>query len=173
MSVTRKGHPIPKRTAVGIAVEVQYATGQEWAPTKEMLSAWVGSALREQRSNAELTIRIVDEPESKALNERWRKVGKSTNVLSFPAGEINEYCTAMLGDLVVCAPVVRREARQQGKSTEAHWAHMVVHGTLHLLGYDHISNDDAREMELLEVSILKELKYSDPYMLQIANGAKR
>jgi probable rRNA maturation factor len=113
---------------------------------------------------AEITLRLVDEPESQALNRAYRGIDRPTNVLSFsydpPPGS-----DALVGDLVICAPVVAREATAQGKAPEAHWAHLVVHGTLHLLGHDHQNDEEAREMESLEVQILAELGFPDPYAL--------
>jgi len=149
---------------MAVKVAIQCLTDEARVPKKDALRTWVESALSGHRNDAELSIRIVDENESKALNARWRRVAKATNVLSFPAGEINQYCTAMLGDLAICAPVVEREAQRQGKSSEAHWAHMVVHGTLHLLGYDHVKARDAEQMESLESAILTKLSYPDPYI---------
>jgi probable rRNA maturation factor len=110
-------------------------------------------------------VRIVDEQESAELNEQYRHKQGPTNVLSFPfecppGVELN-----LLGDLVICAPVVQREAQQQQKQELAHWAHMVVHGTLHLLGYDHLQQDEAEAMENREIRIMEDLGYSDPYRL--------
>jgi probable rRNA maturation factor len=112
---------------------------------------------------------IVDETESQELNFQYRKKNKPTNVLSFPADIPDEVGVPLLGDLVVCAPVVEREAKEQGKTLEAHWAHMLVHGTLHLLGYDHIEDDEANVMEALETRLITQLKFPAPYAETIEN----
>lgn len=114
----------------------------------------------------ELTIRVVGAAESRKLNRTWRGKDKPTNVLSFPAlpvGNGRHELVPELGDLAICAPVVAREAREQGKPAQAHWAHMVVHGVLHLLGYDHEVDRDAQIMEAREADILAGLGYSNPY----------
>ncbi|MDH5518327.1 MAG: rRNA maturation RNase YbeY [Gammaproteobacteria bacterium] len=119
---------------------------------------------------AQVTLRVVDEEESADLNEAYRGKNKPTNVLSFPMDMPAEFLDVldlvMLGDLVVCASVVSDEARQQGKTEKAHWAHMLVHGMLHLQGYDHISDADAETMEKLEIKLLSQLGFDDPYRLQ-------
>ena len=112
---------------------------------------------------SEMTVRIVDEPESQALNSDYRGKDAPTNVLSFPSDLPDFIEEPLLGDLIICAQVVEREAQQQHKTREAHWAHMVVHGTLHLLGYDHIDDDEAEVMEALESQILTRLDYPAPY----------
>lgn len=125
-------------------------------------------ALSEAQADAaevvQLSVRIVDEAESAALNAQYRDRDYPTNVLSFPAG-VNMPGLRVLGDLAICAAVVEREAREQGKSSAAHWLHMVVHGVLHLLGYDHISDDEAEVMEALERRVMARLGYDDPYTL--------
>ncbi|MBF6058611.1 MULTISPECIES: rRNA maturation RNase YbeY [Thiomicrorhabdus] len=151
-------------------IDLQWAIEPQEIPTLEQCEHWVstslGSALYDRYT--ELTIRIVDEEESQTLNREYRDKDKPTNVLSFefeqPPGlvDLGEELP-YLGDLVICAEVVRKEAEEQGKSLEAHWAHMVVHGCLHLLGYDHIEDDDAEEMESLESEIMHNLGYGDPY----------
>jgi probable rRNA maturation factor len=109
-------------------------------------------------------VRVVGAAESRELNARWRGKDKPTNVLSFPSGAAIPGEAAMeLGDIVICAPVVAREAREQGKAPRAHWAHMIVHGTLHLLGFDHEREHEARRMEAREVAILESFGYSSPY----------
>jgi len=112
---------------------------------------------------AELSVRIVGLEESAELNETYRKKEGPTNVLSFPCEVPEGVPCALLGDLVICAPVVEREAREQGKKAEAHWAHMVVHGVLHLQGYDHIETGDAERMEALEIEIMARLGFANPY----------
>jgi probable rRNA maturation factor len=111
----------------------------------------------------ELSIRIVDETESAMLNQTYRDKSGPTNVLSFPCEVPEGVPVEVLGDLVICAAVVEREAHEQGKPVEAHWAHMVVHGVLHLQGYDHVEEDEAEQMEAKEIALLTELGYSNPY----------
>jgi len=136
-------------------IVVQRAVGARGLPSSASLRAFARAALPAR--HGELTIRIVDESESRTLNRDYRGKDKPTNVLSF-GGE-----GAVLGDLVICAPVVAREAAEQGKPPRAHWAHMVVHGCLHLRGYDHERADDAQRMEAREIRILGNLGFSDPY----------
>lgn len=112
----------------------------------------------------EITIRVVDETESQELNSAYRGKDKPTNVLSFPFEQPPGLNLPLLGDLVVCQSVVATEAEQQNKTLTAHWAHMLVHGTLHLLGYDHINDEEAEQMESLEVQILNSLGIDDPYI---------
>ncbi len=147
--------------ACDLAVEVRIQGSD--LPAMNRLQRWVEAALPAASADAEIGLCIVDEPESQALNLRYRGLDKPTNVLSFPAELPAELNLPLLGDLVVCAPVVAREATEQGKQLEAHWAHMLVHGTLHLLGYDHINDADAEQMEALETDILTSLGYPDPY----------
>lgn len=132
-------------------------------PTRKQFQRWVAAALNGQRDAAEVSIRIVGEAEGAELNRTWRHKDYATNVLSFPAELPPGIRSPLLGDLVICAPVVIREAAQQGKSPEAHWAHLVVHGTLHLLGYDHETGAEAEAMEALETRMLAGLGYPDPY----------
>jgi probable rRNA maturation factor len=118
------------------------------------------------REQVEISVRLVGDAEMTRLNETYRGKKGATNVLSFPADLPPELELPLLGDIVICAPVVAAEAEQQGKSASAHWAHMIIHGTLHLLGYDHIEEDDANTMEALESAILGQLNYSCPYDIQ-------
>lgn len=146
-----------------LELDLQLATdGQH--PDKAQLRRWCELALRQRTADSELTIRLVDEAEGRELNHTWRHKDYATNVLSFPA-EIPDGILdiPLLGDLVICVPVVEREAAEQGKTPEAHWAHLVIHGCLHLLGYDHIEEDEALEMEELERQLLAELGHPDPY----------
>ena len=124
---------------------------------------WATAALRNERETAELSVRIVDEQESAALNQQYRGKAGATNVLSFPFDAVTPEPLPILGDLVICAPVVIREAQQQNKPAEAHWAHMCVHGVLHLLGYDHAGDSDAQVMEALETAILLDMGFPAPY----------
>lgn len=150
----------------GTAATLDFQQALEAAdlPAPEQLLDWVEAALETENYGVELVIRLVDEAESAELNEAYRGKTGPTNVLSFPFDmppEVEE--TRLLGDLVICAPVVRREAAEQGKTEPAHWAHLVVHGTLHLQGYDHQTEAGAAEMEGLERKILARLGYPDPY----------
>ena len=145
-------------------LDVQFAVEQDGLPDAQQMLGWVEAALEAENRGVELVIRLVDEAESAELNDAYRAKSGPTNVLSFPFDmppEVEE--TRLLGDLVICAPVVRREAIEQGKAETAHWAHLVVHGTLHLQGYDHQTEAGAAEMEGLERQILARLGYPDPY----------
>jgi probable rRNA maturation factor len=144
---------------VTLAVVLRYRTRRPWAPGPASLRRWARAAAAGRRG--ELGIHVVDSRESRALNVRWRGRDKPTNVLSFPAAP--GVRPVQIGDLVVCAPVVAREARAQGKPLAAHWAHMIVHGTLHLLGFDHARAADARRMEGRERALLARLGFADPY----------
>jgi probable rRNA maturation factor len=149
---------------VSVEVVVQYAAGPLTAlPSKKTITLWVKAALAGRREEAQVTVRIVDEEEGSELNQRWRKRAGPTNVLSFPSTGLEQIAPALLGDIVICAPVVEREAQHQRKALRAHWAHMVIHGTLHLLGLDHIEEQQALIMEQLETEILGRLGYADPY----------
>lgn len=139
-------------------VDVQYATDSA-VPDAESIQRWAEAALT---SDGEVCIRVVDEDESRRLNRDYRHKDAATNVLSFPAG-IDLPGALIWGDVLVCAPVVAREAAAQRKAYEDHFAHMVVHGVLHLLGYDHQTAADAVAMERLEAGILDRLGMSDPY----------
>lgn len=147
----------------GIEVDVQCAAGTGEVPSAGQIRRWVVAALRGRRESAELTVRVVGREESAGLNETYRHKPGPTNVLSFPFEAPPGVDTPLLGDLVICAPVVREQAAEQDKPAEAHWAHMVVHGTLHLLGHDHLHDVQAAEMEALEIEILGVLGYPDPY----------
>lgn len=134
-------------------------------PTEQQLTQWASAALasRTDIDEPELTVRIVDEEESQQLNFEYRGKDKPTNVLSFPFEAPAHVPLPLLGDLIVCKQVVAREAVEQGKTSQAHWAHMIVHGCLHLLGYDHIEDEEAEEMEGIERIVLAELGFEDPY----------
>jgi probable rRNA maturation factor len=148
-----------------ILVTLQRATREKNLPSDADFTRWVEAALSGRRDAAELAIRIVDEDESARLNGRYRHKHGATNVLSFPAQLPVGVAPELLGDLVICSPVVAREAAEQGKPTDAHWVHLTVHGTLHLLGYDHENPVQATEMEALETAILARLGYPDPYCM--------
>ena len=154
-------------------IAVQFATSRRNVPSATSLRYWSIAVLESFSRGRKppiyaLTIRIIGTAESRALNRRWLGKDKPTNVLSFPSSSLKSPSLQppanLLGDLAICAPVVIREAREQGKLAEAHWAHMVVHGVLHLLGFDHADSRDAKKMETLEVEILREFGYQDPYV---------
>jgi probable rRNA maturation factor len=133
-------------------------------PSQEKCEIWITAVLKNQQINeAEVSVYIVDEDESQELNSQYRGKENPTNILSFPADIPEEVGIPLLGDLVICAPVVEREAQEQQKTVDAHWAHMLVHGSLHLLGYDHIEDDEAELMEALETNIITGLGFSAPY----------
>lgn len=148
-----------------IIIDLQIACEQESGlPTAEQIEQWATAAVQPQSDEVEMTVRIVDEAESHALNLNYRGKDRPTNVLSFPFECPDEVELPLLGDLVICRQVVEREAQEQDKPVMAHWAHMVVHGSLHLLGYDHIEDDEAEEMESLETQIMTGLGFADPYL---------
>jgi probable rRNA maturation factor len=146
-----------------IEVDLQNDEGIAHVPDLSLFQRWVESSLQKSYAHLEQSIRIVDENESRTLNRDYRAQDKATNVLSFPA-ETSEYLDYdNLGDLVICAQIVEQEAEQQGKPILAHWAHMVVHGMLHLQGYDHQTDEQAEKMESLEIEILAALGQTNPY----------
>ena len=150
---------------MALRVEIQNDDNLEDIPNDSEFLSWVEASLVENYDDLEQTIRIVSEAESRDLNLQYRGKDKPTNVLSFPSQSpfLDYDC---LGDLVICAPLVSEEALQQNKSRIAHWAHLVVHGMLHLQGYDHENTVDASKMEALEVEILSTLGYSNPYNVE-------
>ncbi len=145
-------------------VDLQIATqNTDNLPTEEQFNLWFEQAVKSFREQAEVTIRVVDEFESQSLNRDYRGKDKPTNVLSFPFEAPPGVELDLLGDLIICRQVVEKEAEEQNKDLFAHWAHMVVHGSLHLLGYDHIDDEEAEEMESLEISIMNALGFENPY----------
>ncbi|HEX7349261.1 MAG TPA: rRNA maturation RNase YbeY [Rhodanobacteraceae bacterium] len=146
-------------------VHLSFAAPRKAVPASASFQRWVQAALRGARhpAPAELSIRIVGTREGRALNLRYRHKDYATNVLSFPVELPAGVPSPLLGDLVICAPVVAREAHDQHKIPRQHYAHLTVHGTLHLLGYDHIQDDEAAVMETLETRILAGLGIADPY----------
>ena len=161
-----------------LELEVQFGTARRGVPHSRRMRAWAEAAYRtghlsshRTRSRytsvppAQVSLRIVGAAESRKLNREWRGKDKPTNVLSFPAGEMlmPDTTRMSLGDLAICVPVVAREAKEQHKQADAHWAHMVVHGVLHLLGYDHENDREAEAMEACERKILREFGFTDPY----------
>lgn len=148
-------------------LDLQIATEDEQQlPTEAQLSTWLNAVVKRFQDSAEVTIRIVDNTESQQLNNDYRGKDKPTNVLSFPFEVPDGIELDLLGDLVICKQVVEQEAQEQQKPLTAHWAHMVIHGTLHLLGYDHIIDAEAEEMESLEAEIMLELGFEDPYITE-------
>ena len=157
--------PMPgtaRKTAVRLGLAVQYALPAAGLPRRSDFRRWVKAALP---GPAELSLRLVDEAEGRALNHAYRGKDYATNVLSFAYGEMDDDrgSPRLAGDVVLCAPVIAAEARAQGKALEAHYAHLTVHGLLHLQGYDHESEREAVIMEQRETDILKTLGYDDPY----------
>ncbi|HIF51569.1 MAG TPA: rRNA maturation RNase YbeY [Thiotrichaceae bacterium] len=148
---------------MSMKIEIQNVSGFDSLPKDEFIIKWAEQALDEKHKEAEITLRIVEEEEGQTLNKEWRGKDSATNVLSFPVGEVIEQAPNLLGDIVICAPIVELEAKQQRKNSEAHWAHLIIHGILHLQGYDHISDEDANVMETKEVNILKNIGFANPY----------
>jgi probable rRNA maturation factor len=151
-----------------IQVDVQNACDDDTAPDNAIIASWVNRAVDGSGTTgvSEVSVRVVSAEEIRALNKRYRSKDKPTNVLSFPAGKVSGLpadIPVVLGDIVICASVVRDEAAAQRKVIEDHWAHMLVHGTLHLLGFDHESDSEAAEMEALETTILCDHGLADPY----------
>jgi probable rRNA maturation factor len=145
-------------------IDIESNSQSQHIPPLADLERWIGAALQSQDFvDAEVSIYIVDEEEGQELNAQYRGKEYPTNVLSFPADIAEEVGIPLLGDLVVCAPVVEREAQEQGKTLQAHWAHMLIHGTLHLIGFNHIADDEAETMEALETQIVLGLGYPAPY----------
>lgn len=145
-----------------IELDVQRATTFEPVPDDRDFARWVDAALRDCKQAA-VTVRIVGRDESRRLNRRYRGKDTATNVLSFPADLPPEIGLPLLGDIVICAPLVDAEAAAQQKPVDAHWAHLTIHGVLHLLGYDHQAPDQTAEMEALEISLLASVGIADPY----------
>ncbi|ABM19815.1 rRNA maturation RNase YbeY [Marinobacter nauticus] len=145
-----------------VTVDLQMAFDGTGVPSKTLFEAWAEAAWQGENPT-EVTIRIVDNDESRELNHQYRGKDKPTNVLSFPFEAPAGITVPLAGDLVICAPVVEQEAREQNKDAVAHWAHMVVHGMLHLQGYDHIEVNEAEVMEALEIRLLAQLGFANPY----------
>ena len=145
-----------------LTVDTQLATASQNLPDEEALETWAGIAWLGEH-DSEVTIRLVGSDESSDLNSQYRGKSGPTNVLSFPFEAPAGITVPLAGDLIICAPVVEREAQEQRKTLAAHWAHMVVHGMLHLQGYDHIEDDEAEAMEALEIRLLAQLGFCNPY----------
>lgn len=150
---------------MNIVVETQIASEGDDTPDPARHTHWISQALNHLSisGDIEVSVRVVDQEEGQQLNQDYRKKNHATNVLSFPAEKIDGIPFWHLGDIVVCRPVVTREALEQNKTLDEHWAHMIVHGCLHLLGYDHIIDSEAEAMEDIEIAILLELGYANPY----------
>ena len=149
-------------------VDVQIVTTTSYIPSVDDIRRWVESAVAANVTDpdTEVSVRVVDEDEMQALTRDYRDQDKTTNVLAFPAGDVQGLppgASGLLGDVVVCAAVVAREAGEQGKALHDHWSHMLVHGVLHLLGHDHMTESETGEMEGLERTILAGLGIADPY----------
>ncbi|MGA2188035.1 MAG: rRNA maturation RNase YbeY [Steroidobacteraceae bacterium] len=147
-----------------LAVDVTYAARRPWVPRRAQFESWVRAALSGARRCTVLSVRVVGAARSRSLNARYRHKDRPTNVLSFSGAGLAPDGSNYLGELVICAPVVAREALAQGKSTESHWAHMTVHGVLHLLGFDHERHAEAEKMAAREIQILDRLGFSNPYV---------
>ena len=169
---------IASTAAAGLRVETQFAARRAWVPGAAALRRWargayasIAQAPRPHATRPRICIRIVGATESRSLNRRFRGKDAPTNVLSFRALPQEQARDGALGDLAICAPVVAREARAQDKPLAAHWAHMVVHGVLHLAGYDHRHDREARRMERVEVEILRAFGYQNPYLRVVTSRA--
>jgi probable rRNA maturation factor len=151
-------------------IDLQIACSPTKLPTEEQFQLWVDSALAEVSNSLEedfeLTIRLVNSEESQQLNNQYRRKDKPTNVLSFPFEVPDGIELNLLGDLIICIEVMKQEAQEQHKVLFEHWAHLVIHGCLHLVGFDHISDSEALEMESIEITILKQLGIKNPYLEQ-------
>ena len=152
--------------ARGLKLDLARGT-KAWAPARSRMTHWAAAALGRRGAGREIAVRVVAPRESQKLNKQWRGKDKPTNVLSFPAPHsgLPGEASMPLGDLVICAQVVKEEAKRDGKTLEAHWAHMVVHGALHLAGYDHETGErDRLRMERREISTMKSLGFRNPYL---------
>jgi probable rRNA maturation factor len=159
---------------VSVILDLQLASDCADIPKQDDIQLWLDTLLSQQQlADKEITVRIVDDEEIQQLNQQYRGKDAATNVLSFPFEipdlavpegiEIDESIFNFLGDIVISAQVVKQESKQQNKLLKHHWAHMLIHGTLHLLGYDHIEEQEAEEMEGIEIAILQKLAIDDPY----------
>nr|WP_200870641.1 rRNA maturation RNase YbeY [Methylobacter tundripaludum] len=144
-------------------MEIQAVFESAGQPDQQQIQLWVDTALDDYEQDTEIVVRIVDEQESAELNEQYRHKSGPTNILSFPVDLPEGIELDLLGDLVICAPVLEKEALEQDKLLAHHWAHIIVHGVLHLLGYDHIDDDEAELMENKEIAILNKLHINNPY----------
>jgi probable rRNA maturation factor len=153
----------PPEVARRLELDVSYASRRPWAPSARLLGKWAEAALAPRAGPQVLSVRIVGEARSRSLNSRYRHKNKPTNVLSFAGAGMAPDGRSFLGELVICSPLVALEARAQDKTLRAHWAHLTIHGVLHLLGFDHERAAQARKMAAREIQILDRLGFSDPY----------
>ncbi len=147
-------------------IDIENVSSIDSIPDEKSIIKWTKLALGKKHKNAEICLRIIDIDEGQYLNKEWRNKDTATNVLSFPVGETIEHAPNLLGDIVICAPIVEQEAEQQQKNSGAHWAHLIIHGILHLQGYDHMNPEEATVMEEKEIQILKEIGYANPYEVE-------
>ena len=159
---------VQRQASCGVQVDVQRRV-RTWAPRRADIATWASEALGRRAANREVGVRLVGRAESRKLNAHYRGKDHPTNVLSFPASPMaiappKSEAAQPLGDLVICPQVLRAEAREQRKTLRAHWAHLVVHGALHLIGYDHERDADARRMERREITVLRRLGFTNPYL---------
>jgi probable rRNA maturation factor len=164
------------RESRSVSVELQVACQVDSIPLKAEVQSWLEQAFQAGSGDTsrqyEVAVRIVDEEESRKLNKQFRQQDKATNVLAFPAGSpdgitgLPEHEIQALGDLVICGPLVEEEAEEQGKTPASHWGHLLVHGMLHLLGYDHQTSSQAAEMEAMEKQLLADRGVEDPYRVR-------
>jgi probable rRNA maturation factor len=162
--------PAPRRLQVDVG-----RRSRARIPATTTLARWASAALGARAAGRELALAVVPPAESRRLNQLYRGKDKPTNVLSFPAARVAPAAAPgpqPLGDIVICPAVLRAEAREQGKSVRAHWAHLVVHGALHLIGYDHERDADARRMERREIAVLRGLGFPNPYRVRAAGRAR-
>lgn len=152
-------------------IDIQIACTDTIPVSSEQLVSWIGITLDAHQSNAELTLRLVDTREITELNRTYRKQDKPTNVLAFPGNipDTIELEFPFLGDVVICPSVMQSEALEQHVALDAHWAHIVIHGVLHLLGYDHMEEDDSVRMQKMEILLLAKLEFANPYALEGVN----
>ena len=146
-----------------VEVEVQFAVDDHSIPGELQFQQWASVIDAKNDGKDEVSMRIVGVDEMTGLNSQFREKSEPTNVLSFPAALHAEVDLPFIGDVIICAPIVAKEAMEQGKTCDSHWAHMTVHGILHLQGYDHLNDNEAAEMETLEIEILNKLGYANPY----------
>ncbi|HEY2466025.1 MAG TPA: rRNA maturation RNase YbeY [Steroidobacteraceae bacterium] len=160
----RRNRPTtPPEVARRLELDVSYASRSPWAPSARLLGKWAEAALGPIAGPLVLSVRVVGNARSRSLNLRYRRKDKPTNVLSFAGAGLAPDGRSFLGELVICAPLVALEARAQDKTLRAHWAHLTIHGVLHLMGFDHVRRREARKMAAREIQILDRLGVSDPY----------
>ena len=149
-----------------ITIDIEYATQLTDYPKAASIKKWIKATLKGRNNDCIIALKVIDEEEMKMLNHTYRHKEGTTNILSFPCQLPSEVRANILGDIAICAPVVKKEALEQNKTLTAHWAHLVIHGTLHLLGYDHEQENEAVTMEKIETIILHNLGFPDPYRVE-------